>query len=163
MKATELIDGGLYKVGADIVRFDAVFGFYGLDGERYGYLTHFQRSKEIACRIGTKRKDIGYDWKNEHIKGIPLTSEILEKNGFRYEKDYGSYYRSTLGDYAKDKEPLVAIQWNSKGKVCQWEVVHKKGINEGASAYGYNEIAVHELQKTLLVCGLEELAINFKI
>lgn len=94
---------------------------------------------------------------------IPLTIEILEKNGFRYELDYGSFYRSLIGDSAKEKEPYVSVRWNSNGKVCCWEVSNKPSFMEGAVAYGYSNIAVHTLQHALRLCGLEELADNFKV
>lgn len=156
----ELIDGGLYKVGATVVRYCVTTNnFYRLDGKILGFLTQFQKTHEMGCRVGTPKEPLCYVWKNEHINGIPITPEILEKNGFRYEHNYGSYYRSILGDYAKEKEPTVCIGWNSKGEMCEWDIADG---NRGAS-YGKRVISVHELQHLLRLCGPNELAENFKV
>lgn len=90
---------------------------------------------------------------------IPLTPEILEKNGYRYEQMYGPFYRSILGDYAIDREPTISIGWNGRGEMCEWDISDGKG---GAS-YGRHLLGVHELQHALRLCGLNDLAENFKI
>lgn len=99
----------------------------------------------------------------DKIEGIPLTAEILEKNGLKYEVDYGRYHRSILGSYSKDKEPLICVQWNPQGEISHWEVSNKSGILTGVVAYGYTEIAVHELQHILRMVGLNNIADNFKV
>lgn len=80
-----------------------------------------------------------YDYKK--IAPIPLTAEILEKNGFM---DI-----DTLGVEA----------------CCGYNIYYKSG--EG---YGFNEVDitrpfyyVHELQHALRLCGLNELADNFRV
>lgn len=93
------------------------------------------------------------------VHPIPLTAEILEKNGFRYEQMYGSFYRSILGDYAIDREPTISIGWNGRGEMCEWDISDGK---RGAS-YGKHLLGVHELQHALRLCGLNDLADNFKI
>jgi hypothetical protein len=97
------------------------------------------------------------------LKPILLTAEILEKNGLKYEVDYGGYHRSILGSHSKDNEPLICVQWNPQGEISQWEVSNKSGILTGVVAYGYTAIAVHELQHILRMVGLNDLADNFKI
>lgn len=99
----------------------------------------------------------------EDIEPVPLTAEILEKNGLKYEVDYGGYHRSILGSHSKDNEPLICVQWNPQGEISQWEVSNKSGILTGVVAYGYTAIAVHELQHILRMVGLNELAENFKV
>ena len=78
--------------------------------------------------------------RNIQVKPIPLTPEILEKNGWWYDE------------------------------VDMW--LHDKvdfGIerrNGGFQCYNINQIkldSVHELQRALRLCGLNELADNFKI
>ena len=104
-----------------------------------------------------------FDDKDDQPEGIPLAKEMLDDNGFRYEKDYGPFYRSILGSYSKDKEPLICVQWNPQGEISHWEVSNKSGILTGVVAYGYTEIAVHELQHILRMVGLNNIADNFKV
>lgn len=115
-----------------------------------------------ACPF-TRKLDIGDLSFFTHFEPIPLTPEILEKNGLKYEVDYGGYHRSILGSHSKDNEPLICVQWNPQGEISQWEVSNKSGILTGVVAYGYTTIAVHQLQQILRLCGLEELADNFQI
>ena len=122
--------------------------------------------RKVQYLDGAKSDSIGVaDHLNfeSRINPIPLTAEILEKNGLKYEVDYGGYHRSILGSHSKDNEPLICVQWNPQGEISQWEVSNKSGILTGVVAYGYTEIAVHELQHILRMVGLNELANNFKI
>ena len=79
---------------------------------------------------------------------IPLTPEILEKNGFikvnsqRY--DYGY----------PDTDCYVKV--NPKKNM-----IHVNGRNANSNLYSHS--FVHELQRALRLCGLDELADNFKI
>lgn len=79
---------------------------------------------------------------------IPLTPEILEKNGFikvnsqRY--DYGS----------PDNDCYVKV--NPKKNM-----IHVNGRNANSNLYSHS--FVHELQRALRLCGLNELADNFKV
>lgn len=119
-------------------------------------------------RVTSLKEHAGYGWVmtsgNENWKSdaslspVPLTAEILEKNGLKYEVDYGGYHRSILGSHSKDNEPLICVQWNPQGEISQWEVSNKSGILTGVVAYGYTAIAVHELQHILRMVGLDELA-----
>lgn len=72
------------------------------------------------------------------INPIPLTPEILEKNGFRCYGDnwgYGAFIFAVRGEYFI-------------GSVCCETFFIKY---------------VHKLQHALRLCGLEELATNFKV
>lgn len=79
---------------------------------------------------------------------IPLTPEILEKNGFikvnsqRY--DYGY----------PDTDCYVKV--NPKKNM-----IHVNGRNANSNLYSHS--FVHELQRALRLCGLNELADNFKV
>ena len=89
-----------------------------------------------------------FDDKNEQPQPIPLTPEILEKNGFikvnsqRY--DYGY----------PDTDCYVKV--NPKKNM-----IHVNGRNANSNLYSHS--FVHELQRALRLCGLNELADNFKI
>ena len=71
---------------------------------------------------------------------IPLTSEILEKNGWWYDGD-DMWQHEEVGFYIE--------KWNGRFR-----------------CYDINDIkldSVHQLQQTLRLCGLNELADNFKV
>ena len=84
----------------------------------------------------------------DKIEGIPLTSEILEKNGFikvnsqRY--DYGN----------PDTDCYVKV--NPKKNM-----IHVNGRNANSNLYSHS--FVHELQRALRCCGLWDIADNFKV
>lgn len=85
---------------------------------------------------------------NSPIEPIPITVEMLEKNGFvkvnsqRY--DYG----------CPDTDCYVKV--NPKKNM-----IHVNGRNANCNLYFHS--FVHELQHALRLCGLAELADNFKI
>ena len=89
-----------------------------------------------------------FDDKDDQPQPIPLTPEILEKNGFikvnsqRY--DYGY----------PDTDCYVKV--NPKKNM-----IHVNGRNANSNLYSHS--FVHELQRALRCCGLWNLANNFKI
>ena len=79
---------------------------------------------------------------------IPLTPEILEKNGF-IKVNSQSY------DYGyPDTDCYVKV--NPKKNM-----IHVNGRNANSNLYSHS--FVHELQRVLRLCGLDELAKNFKL
>ena len=80
-----------------------------------------------------------YDW----VKPIPLTIEILEKNGW---KDDGLWY-----EYLDDKATIQSCPPDMRG------IINGIEIKEFQCKY------VHQYQHLLRLCGLDELADNFKI
>ena len=89
-----------------------------------------------------------FDDKDERPQPIPLTTEILEKNGFikvnsqRY--DYGN----------PDTDCYVKV--NPKKNM-----IHVNGRNANSNLYSHS--FVHELQRALRLCGFDEIADNFKV
>ena len=76
----------------------------------------------------------------DKIEGIPLTPEILEKNGWWYDGD-DMWQHEEVGFYIEK-------------------------LNGRFQCYEINQIkldSVHKLQQTLRLCGLNELADNFKV
>ena len=74
------------------------------------------------------------------VKPIPLTAEILEKNGWWYEIE---------DMWLRDEVNFCIEKWNGK-----------------LQCYDINQIkldSVYQLQQILRLCGLNELADNFKI
>ena len=84
----------------------------------------------------------------DKIEGIPITLEILEKNGFikvnsqRY--DYGY----------PDTDCYVKV--NPKKNM-----IHVNGRNANSNLYSHS--FVHELQRALRCCGLWDIADDFKV
>ena len=101
-----------------------------------------------ACEGNEERPWIFGDDEGYEPQPIILTPEILEKNGFikvnsqRY--DYGY----------PDTDCYVKV--NPKKNM-----IHVNGRNANSNLYSHS--FVHELQRTLRLCGLNELADNFKI
>ena len=89
-----------------------------------------------------------FDDKDDQPNPIVLTPEILEKNGFikvnlqRY--DYGY----------PDTDCYIKV--NPKKNM-----IHLNGRNANSNLYSHS--FVHELQRALRLCGLNELADNFKV
>ena len=107
-------------------------------GEDYAYATF----------DGNEGDPWEFDDKDDQPEPIPITPEILEKNGFikvnsqRY--DYGS----------PDTDCYVKV--NPKKNM-----IHVNGRNANSNLYSHS--FVHELQRALRLCGLNELADNFKV
>ena len=98
-----------------------------------------------------------FDDKNDKPQPIPLTPEILEKNGWLN----GPYSRLSLQD-----GKWLEFYWYEHRLQKYWE-----GIDEWQNHTKQLEIVfkagcifyVHELQHALRLCGLNELADNFKV
>lgn len=80
-----------------------------------------------------------YDW----VKPIPLTSEILEKNGWKASED---------GYENQDDKSTIFY--------CPPEM---QGCIHGVEVAYFECKYVHQYQHLLRLCGLDELADNFKI
>ena len=62
--------------------------------------------------------------KDDQPEGIPLTKEILDANGFRYEEDNGQFYRSILGSHYYMSEYCVCVECRETSggsKICYIE------------------------------------------
>ena len=105
--------------------------------------------KEIVEQIERSvltTNDWAYDWKESVIKPIPLTKEILEKIGFKYNQGkYGNSY--TLGAFFLIEPTVIA----------------PKMMDEYKGAYllyiGNDWIVIkylHELQHALKLCKIEQ-------
>ena len=103
------------------------------------------------------------------VKPIPLTPEILEKNGFNPETfltdEWGRkvYFKEFSSCVVEPADPGKYIfgtitYWNKTdgdGSPIDWGTMYESRL--------YNLQYVHELQHALRLCGLNELADNFKI
>lgn len=86
------------------------------------------------------------DWFNEDdADSIPLTDEILEKNGWKWRK---KGVIKSLHLYDKEGHSIMTLTYGN---------IITVGGHEVKIRY------VHELQYALRLCGLNELADNFKV
>ena len=107
---------------------------------------------KMSCKITALCKDrpvfdtlLGYqDWSipYEKLKPIPLTDEILKKNGFDYENNVGD----------------VLEYYNYEIIYNTWE--HELRILENREQIlkikTFDEMCVHELQHALRLCGINK-------
>lgn len=108
----------------------------------------------------------GYD---DGIEPIPITPEILEKNGFDPEtfltaewerKVYFKEFPGCVVEPADSGKYIFGTTkyWSktySDGSLIDWGTMYESRI--------YNLRYVNELQHALRLCGLNELADNFKV
>ena len=102
-----------------------------------------------------------FDDKDEQPQPIPLTTEILEKNGF-YDRNTQWHCKRFWSNGCFD----IAIALNYReievSKVCGAGTDCEEVEYDSTIAFG-NDICVHTLQHALRLCGLNELANNFKV
>lgn len=97
----------------------------------------------------------------DKIEGIPITPEILVKNGF-YDRNTQWYYKR-FGSYVCFDIAISLIYREIEvSKVCGAGTDCEE-VEYGSSIVFGNDIYVHELQHVLRLCGLNELADNFKV
>ena len=126
MKATELMIGDLIKIKGHL-DYDKVQEI-ARDENMQWYIS-------FACSATLFR---AYEF-----EPIPLTSEILEKNGWK-ETEYWHEY----------KDGNTIIQYSLSNI---WGIINEIEIEHFKCEY------VHQLQHLLRLCGLNELADNFKV
>ena len=92
---------------------------------------------------------------------IPLTPEILEKNGF-YDRNTQWYYKRFWSNGCFDIAISLVYREIEVSKVCGAGTDCEE-VEYGSSIAFGNDICVHTLQHALRLCGLNELADNFKV
>jgi len=105
----------------------------------------------------------------DNLYPIPITKEMLLNNGFRYERDYGQYYHSVLGELGDiGSHQYVRIGWTPLGDIYQYEVHNCEGVKVSSlepsrTVYGNCSLHLHELQHALRLCGLNKIADGWKL
>lgn len=103
------------------------------------------------------------------LEPIPLTSEILEKNGFNPDTFLTAEWKKEV--YFKEFSSCVVEPDDSGKYIFGTTIYWNKKDGDGSpidcgtmyESMIYNLQYVHELQHALHLCGLNELADNFKI
>ena len=107
--------------------------------------------------------------KDNQPEPIPLTPEILEKNGFSSETFLTAEWEKKV--YFKEF-PGCVVEPDNLGKYIFGTIIYwNKTDNDGSpidlgtmyKSVIYNLKYVHELQHALRICELSELANNFKV
>ena len=95
------------------------------------------------------------------IRPIPITPEILEKNGF-YDRNTQWYYKRFGSYVCFDIAISLVYREIEVSKVCGAGTDCEEEEYGSSIVFG-NDICVHTLQHALRLCGLNELADNFKV
>ena len=110
--------------------------------------------KRVSAIDGT-RNQIGiiknnrsgiYWYYDDEIEPIPLTPEILEKNGFRKLDRFNEY---VIGEW--DSNPFIAVRLAEK--FVESTILVKNG-GTSAHLFGYRGENVHQLQNALRLAGV---------
>ena len=104
--------------------------------------------------------------KDDQPEGIPLTKEMLDANGFRFEEDNRQFYRSILGSHYYMSEYCVCVECRetSEGsKICYIECTKNNDGRLEKIVCVMKALFVHNLQHALRVVGLSDIADNFKL
>lgn len=111
-----------------------------------------------------------FDDKDDQPEGIPLTKEMLEKNGWYYgltsdeeEAEYFldgcHYHRHWSYDEGAGSISLIFPNEADGGEL----IIDDQSFNRHLNLVFCDTLHVHELQRALRLCGLDELADNFKL
>lgn len=98
----------------------------------------------------------------EDLEPIPLTDEILEKNGFKeppHQQPTG-YYLQKIEKGLECWDMVIHLHPDS---LYQVTIEHSEDDVVGGLIYAQKIHHVHQLQHVLRICGLSELADNFKL
>ena len=113
---------------------------------------------------------------NWEIKGLPLTAEFLEANGFNdlnkglkeVKLSYARYIRSVnhpFGDeYGRDRQSIIVYWRENSSDVYIERPFGYNSLQTKAMCDDivYDIVYVHELQHLLNICGLNEVSYDFQ-
>lgn len=124
--------------------------------------------RDYACAIfGDNECPWAFEDDDVQPEGIPLTKEMLDANGFRYEERYGQYHtRSIIGDYRCTSKMCVSVTWHKSPEglhVAYYIDCFNNNEHNGNSVTIQSNLYVHTLQHALRLVGLSEIADNFKV
>lgn len=110
----------------------------------YGHIGAYPISEDMDFR----------DIEDSNLEPIPLTPEILEKNGFTYCKSDGGFYLHTTISYGNWDVDVVLFDVTDEYRNNQ---LHISSPDDSYIAIHLMECNhVHELQHALRLCGIEK-------
>lgn len=111
-----------------------------------------------------------FDDKDDHPEPIPLTPEILEKNGWHfdlipYEKDLNECCGMSIDKHwcYADTNIDISLFFPITGEEMGRLDVNNHHLKRYLEFVLRDTLYVHEMQRALRLCGLDELADNFKV
>lgn len=122
-----------------------------------------------AAPVNSRRTTWRFDDECEHPVPIPLTSEILKKNGWYWgltsdEEDMVSLFEGAYDEHWVYDEGAGEISLffpeDTDGGLLK---IDDQKFNRHLNFLWNDTLYVHELQRALRLCGLDELADNFKV
>ena len=117
-----------------------------INGDRYARISCIA----IDCAV-VSVGDREYEHDFDAVLPIPITEEMLKANGF--ENETADFWKLRVDD----KPHHYSFRLNKGG------VFGNEGYNMNCNIYTITISYVHELQHALRLCGLNELANNFKV
>jgi len=100
----------------------------------------------------------------DEVSPIPLTFEILEKNGFELngELPFRKEFRLCINKDTEDERYLF-VDFHHKRDFIILTYQSYTGHDNGTNGIVINHCGVHQFQHALRICGLDELADNLKL
>ena len=140
MKATELMIGDLIRIGDNVGEICSI----SAANHKYPDLIEYT----LVGKFNESTHTIGL----ERVLPIPLTEEILEKNGFEVSSEHARFYFEENGyDDGEIKHSFVLRK--------MYRIDNTKE-QKGWAFYAFNVLSlidyVHELQHALRLCGIEK-------
>ena len=93
---------------------------------------------------------------------IPLTPEILEKNGWNLDPVLQCYTSTPLWLYGEGSINLL-LQFPTKQSTGLLKIIDNQKIRNLSDFTWKDRLYIHELQHVLRLIGLNEMANNFKV
>ena len=118
--------------------------------------------KPTKIAILTNGKVIGTEIGDGVITPIPLTPEILEKNGWTLDTVLQCYTSTPLWLYGEGIINLL-LQFSAKQSAGSLEIFDNQKIRSLFDFTWKDRLCIHDLQHALRLCGFNKLADDFKV
>ena len=156
MKATGLMIGDLFRVNKDVVfKKGTIVVIRGIDADRT-----FRELKGCATCVAFGNPDNmpGGVWL-DYLDPIPLTPEILEKNGFEKTQIHGEKQDDIFQCF--DGEIIIEVGiYDPNFILIHYRYETPDGINSGELSsivkVDGGKFYIHELQHALRLCGIDK-------
>lgn len=150
MEAKDLMIGCLYRVKKDVcLPKGTIVIIKGIDADNRFEEKHLLGS--ATCLPINSEDGFTYGVWVEYLEPIPITPEILEKNGFKRGNRYNYIYKDNYCEVCVSFVPEIKIDNIDLG-----EPHINVSIKGALFDINMNMSAIHELQQALRLCGIEK-------